>query len=72
MSYCYLAFRTNVLLNLHCPGHLSYFIANESEPLHMNQKRREEFLMTDIFRLSSEMNEDSSDVANSAESLSMF
>ena len=33
MSYCYLAFRTNVLLNLYCPGHLSYFSPNESEPL---------------------------------------
>ena len=33
MSYCYLAFRTNVLLNLCCPGHLSYYSPNESEPL---------------------------------------
>ena len=33
MSYCYLAFRTNVRLNLYCPGHLSYFSPNESEPL---------------------------------------
>ena len=35
MSYCYLAFRTNVLLNLCCPGHLSYYSPNESEPLVM-------------------------------------
>ena len=35
MSYCYLAFRTNVLLNLCCPGHLSYYSPNQSEPLHM-------------------------------------
>ena len=34
MSYCYLAFRTNVLLNLCCPGHLSYYSPNESEPLY--------------------------------------
>ena len=33
MSYCYLAFRTNVLLNLCCPGHLSYYSPNEREPL---------------------------------------
>ena len=33
MSYCYLAFRTNVLLNLCCPAHLSYYSPNESEPL---------------------------------------
>ena len=33
MSYCYLAFRTNVLLNLCCPGHLSYYSPHESEPL---------------------------------------
>ena len=33
MSCCYLAFRTNVLLNLYCPGHLSYFSPNESEPM---------------------------------------
>ena len=33
MSYCYLAFRTNVLLNLCCPGHLSCYSPNESEPL---------------------------------------
>ena len=36
MSYCYLAFRTNVLLNLYCPGHLSYFSPNESEPLRLH------------------------------------
>ena len=35
MSYCNLAFRTNVLLNLCCPGHLSYYSPNESEPLVM-------------------------------------
>ena len=35
MLYCYLAFRTNVLLNLYCPGHLSYFSPNESEPLNI-------------------------------------
>ena len=34
MSYCYLAFRTNVLLNLCCPGHLSCYSPNETEPLH--------------------------------------
>ena len=33
MSYWFLAFRTNVLLNLCCPGHLSYYSPNESEPL---------------------------------------
>ena len=33
MSYCYLDFRTNVPLNLCCPGHLSYYSPNESEPL---------------------------------------
>ena len=33
MSHCYLAFRTNVLLNLCCPGHLSYYSPNESEPM---------------------------------------
>ena len=36
MSHCYLAFRTNVLLNLCCPGHLSYYSPNESEPLGKN------------------------------------
>ena len=38
MSYCYLAFRTNVLLNLYCPGHLSYYSPNESEPLNKDVK----------------------------------
>ena len=38
MSYCYLAFRTNVLLNLCCPGHLSYCSPNESEPLPLLSK----------------------------------
>ena len=28
----------NVLLNLYCPGHLSYFSPNESEPLIMRQR----------------------------------
>ena len=26
--------KINVILNLYCPGHLSYFSPNESEPLH--------------------------------------
>ena len=38
MSYCYLAFSTNVLLNLYCPGHLSYFSPNESEPLYKDEE----------------------------------
>ena len=39
MSYCYLAFRTNVLLNFCCPGHLSYYSPNESETLIIDNKR---------------------------------